>query len=374
MKAARHHLESLDAFRGLSIAGMILVNNPGSWDAVHPPLLHAAWNGCTVADLVFPCFIFILGVAMPFAFSRRLASGHERAALDRRIWRRAASLVALGLVLNAIASLPAIASLRIPGVLQRIGVVYLLGAFIVLHTGALMRLAVAGLLLLGHWALLVLVPFGGHAAGVVVADRNLAAVVDRAVFGAHTLTASGDPEGLLGTLPAIGSALLGSLAGDWLRGSTSTDRRLGGLVGGGIVALGLGVAWSFAWPLNKSLWSGSYALVTAGLAALLFALCFLLIDVWHVRRWARPLVWLGMNPLAIYFLAELVGHLIDRPWVPDGATWTTPKSWFFWEVLRPRIAPPLDDAGASLTFAVLTVVVWTLLAGALYRRNVRLQV
>ncbi|MGE5245346.1 MAG: acyltransferase family protein [Betaproteobacteria bacterium] len=374
MKPADHRLQSLDAFRGITIAGMILVNNPGSWDTVYPLLVHADWNGCTLADLVFPFFIFIMGVAMPFAFSRRLSSGPARAGLRRHIWRRAGSLVALGLVLNVVAALPAAGQLRIPGVLQRIGIVYLIAAFVVLHAGTAARLGIAAAILAGHWALLVLVPFGGHAAGVVAPDHNLAGMIDKAVFGAHTLTPAGDPEGLLGTAPAVASALFGSIAGDWLRSCDTAARRIGGLAAGGGAALLLGLVWSRAWPLNKPLWTGSFTLVTAGLGALLFALCFLLIDVWRVRRWARPFVWLGVNPLAIYFLAEFVGHLMDRPWVPDGAEWTTAKSWLFWTVLQPRIAPPLGDAGASLAFAVLTVLAWTLVAGVLYRRDVRIQV
>jgi predicted acyltransferase len=388
MTAARR-LESLDAFRGLAVAGMILVNNPGSWDAVPPLLLHADWNGCTIADLVFPAFIFIVGAAMPFAFSRRLTAG-TRAALDRRIWGRGARLVALGLVLNLVAVAPDLAHVRFPGVLQRIGVVYVAAAFVVLHTDAVARLALAAASFLGHWALLTLIPFGGRAAGIVTPHHNLASLLDRAVFGLHTLTPAGDPEGLLGTIPAIGTALLGSIAGEWIartsqpardpggtpKGSwiDATVRGAAGLAAGGAAAAIIGLAWARIWPLNKPLWTGSYALFTAGIAALILALCYLLIDVRGFRRWARPLVWLGVNPLAIYFLAELTGHVLDRPWVPDGVEWTTAKSWMFWEILQPHLEPLLSDTGISVAFAALTVAVWTAVAGVLHRRGIRVQV
>jgi predicted acyltransferase len=373
MRPARHHLESLDAFRGLTIAGMILVNNPGSWDAVPPLLVHADWNGCTIADFVFPFFILIMGAAMPFAFSRRIAAD-AGGSLGRRIWRRAATLVALGLVLNAAAVAPALDQIRFPGVLQRIGLVYLLAAGIVRRTAPATRLVIAAVMLLGHWALLTLVPFGGHAAGLVLPGQNVAASLDRLVFGTHLLTPAGDPEGLLGTIPATASALLGSIAGDRLRAGGTARRQLAGLLWGGAAATALGLAWAMVWPINKPLWTGSYALVTAGLGAWLFAGCYALVDVAGRRTWARPLVWLGVNPLAIYFLAELAGHLLDRPWIPDGLEWTTAKAWVFWEVLEPALERPIGDAGASLAFAVGFVLLWVAVAGVLYRQNIRVQV
>ncbi len=374
MKTARHHLASLDAFRGMAIAGMILVNNPGSWNAVFPPLRHADWNGCTFADLVFPSFIFILGVAMSFAFSRRLASGHETVEMYRRIVRRAASLFGLGLILNAVAAYPALDALRIPGVLQRIGLVYLLTAVILLHADAGRRAAIAVALVAGHWALLTLVPFAGHAAGTLTPEINLAGYLDRLVFGRHTLASFGDPEGLLGTLPAVATALAGTLAGQWMRDADSPRRRLIGLVTGGSIAIAAGLAWSTALPLNKALWTGSYALFTAGFAALAFAACYWIIDVQAVGWWARPFVWLGLNPLAVYFLSELTGHLLDQPWLRIAGEATDPKTWLYWELLDPLVGGRLEEMGMSLLFALLTLAVWTAVAGLLYRRGVRIHV
>jgi hypothetical protein len=185
---------------------MILVNNPGNWSSVFESLTHADWNGCTLADLVFPFFIFILGAAMPFAFGRRIERGHQRRDLYLRIARRSASLIALGLILNVIAAAPAVIALRMPGVLQRIGIVYLLAAPIVINARPAWRAVTLAVLVIGHWALL-LVSLGGAPAGLAQA-HNLAGFIDQAAFGRHILTPTGDPEGILGTLPAIGSAVV----------------------------------------------------------------------------------------------------------------------------------------------------------------------
>jgi predicted acyltransferase len=365
-----HRLASLDVFRGVAVGGMILVNNPGNWSSVFESLTHAGWNGCTLADLVFPFFMFILGTAMPFAFGRRIEQGHRGRDLYFRIARRSAWLIALGLVLNMVAALPSVASLRIPGVLQRIGIVYLITAPIVIHVRPAWRALMLVVLLLGHWALLTLVPFGGAAAGLAQ-SHNLGGVIDNAVFGRHVLTATGDPEGILGTIPAVGSALFGSLAGDWLR--QSEWPRVGGLIAGGVAALVAGVIWAYALPLNKSLWTGSFVLFTGGVAALILATCYVLLDIWDNRSWARPFMWLGFNPLAIYVLSELVGHSLDAPWLRVAGQQTAPRTWLFWDVLQP-LAPGAGDEWISLTFALLTVAFWIAVAGALYRRGIRIQV
>jgi predicted acyltransferase len=367
-----HHLASLDAFRGVTVAGMILVNNPGNWSSVFESLTHANWNGCTLADLVFPFFIFILGAAMPFAFGRRIERGHQGRDLYVRIARRSAWLIALGLVLNMVAALPAVTSLRIPGVLQRIGLVYLVTAPVVILLRPAWRVVTVVVLLIGHWGLLTLVPFGGAAAGLAQ-THNLSGFIDRAMFGRHILTAYGDPEGILGTIPAVGGALLGSLAGDWLRRDQSPSARVGGLVVSGAAVLLAGIIWAYALPMNKSLWTGSFVLFTAGLAALILAACYVLLDVLDNRAWARPFLWLGFNPLAIYFLAELVGHTLDQPWIRVAGQATTPRTWLFFDLLQPAL-PGIGDEWISLLFALLTVALWIAVAGVLYRQGVRIQV
>lgn len=372
MNGSRHHVSSLDAFRGITVAGMILVNSPGNWNSVFESLSHSDWNGCTLADMVFPCFLFILGAAMPFAFERRIEHGHHRRDLYARIVRRTIWLIALGLVLNVVAALPSVAGLRLPGVLQRIGLVYLITAPIVLHLRPTGRAVTLVALVLGHWALLTLVPFSHGSAGLT-RSHNLAGFIDMTIFGRHVLMASGDPEGLLGTIPAVSTTLMGSIAGEWLRRLQSTRVLFSRLAIAGLAALAIGMAWAARLPLNKSLWTGSFVMWTGGIAALVLACCYLLVDVYHHRTLARPFLWLGFNPLAIYFLSELVNDLVDKPWLRVAGQTLTVRSWLFWNVLRP-VPFWIGDNWLSLVVALLTVAVWIAVAGVLYARGIRLAV
>jgi predicted acyltransferase len=370
----RHHLASLDAFRGITVAGMILVNNPGNWNSVFEGISHADWNGCTFADVVFPFFIFILGAAMPFAFARRLEGDSATRDLYARIVRRAVYLIALGLVLNFISSMPMVAGMRIPGVLQRIAVVYVIAAILVLHLGPMRRTVLLIVLVLGHWALLTLVPFGGGPAGLARA-HNLSGFVDIAVFGRHILNPWGDPEGLLGTIPAVATALMGSVVGEWLRrhqSEVAAALRPGRLMAAGVAAAVAGILWARTLPLNKALWTGSFVMWTGGLATLSLAGCYLLLDVLDRRGWAAPFLWLGFNPLAVYFLSELFGDLSDKPWLHVGGQTLTFRSWLFWDVLRPFTS--IGDEWLSLLVAVATVTIWIAVARFLYVRKIRIQV
>jgi predicted acyltransferase len=361
VKVAAHHLESLDVFRGLTVAAMILVNNPGDWTAVFPQLVHAYWTGCTFADLVFPWFIFMMGVALPFAFARRRQRGHGSPQIYRRIARRVVLLIALGLVLNAVAAWPAVFPLRFPGVLQRIALSYLIAAVVVLQFDVRGWAAVATALLLGHWALLVLVPFAGHAAGTMTPDQNVARFVDTQLLGRHLLLIPIDPEGLLGTLSSAATALLGAVVGHLLQQPVGAAGRIRRLIIGGAFAVITAIAWSRFLPISKPLWTGSFALLTSGLGTLLLAALYGVIDVRGLHRWWRPFLWLGVNPLAIYFLSEVVGHL------QVGV-----KAWLYWTVLTP--AMPNRMAWASLIFAIGFVGVWIAVAGVMYRRRIRIQV
>jgi predicted acyltransferase len=287
-----------------------------------------------------------------------------------RIVRRTGSLIALGLVLNIVAALPSLTALRIPGVLQRIGLVYLIAAPIVLHVRPTWRSAILVALVIGHWALLTLVRFDDGSAGLAQ-SHNLARFVDMAVFGRHVLNATGDPEGLLGTVPAVSSALMGSIAGEWLRRQLSVQALVGRLTIAGFGALCVGLIWASTLPLNKSLWTGSFVMWTGGIAALILAGCYLLLDGYHHQSWAQPFLWLGFNPLAIYFLSELVSDMFDKPWLRVAGQTLTVRSWLFWDVLRPATSG-IGDEWISLAVALLTVTFWIAVAGLLYGRGVRL--
>jgi predicted acyltransferase len=355
----------------MTIAAMILVNNPGDWTAVHPPLMHAYWTGVTLADLVFPAFVFIMGVSMPFAFARRRAAGAATRDLYGRIGRRAGLLIALGLALNGLAALQTGTPLRFPGVLQRLALAYVLASVVVIHLDSQRWFAVIGAALLGHWALLTLIPFGSHPAGTLTPEHNLAGYVDRWVLGSHALTIPIDPEGLLGTLPAAATALIGAAAGAMMRRAAhpvASARALGVF---GATLLGLGYVWSWMLPLSKPLWTGSFALTAAGLTAMALAVTVAVGGARGVLGWARPFEWLGVNPIMIYVLSEIAGRLIDRVWIAGGADAMTPKAWLFWRVIEPAVEP-WTDASASLMFGLGYVALWIAAAGLLYRFRIRI--
>ena len=257
--------------------------------------------------------------------------------------------------------------------LQRIALSYLIAAVIVLELNVWGWVTAVAVLLLGHWALLALVPFGGFPGGTLTPDHNLALYLDTWVFGRHALTIPNDPEGLLGTLPAAATALVGALAGRLIQRATNDAVRLRGLVTCGAAAFVTGAIWSRALPLSKPMWTGSYVLVATGLAMLTLALVYLVVDVRGLRTWARPFLWLGVNPLTIYVLSEVVGHLIERGWIHQNGGLTTPKAWLFWRLLEPALRPwPAE--WASLVFGVAFVGLWVGVAGVLYDRRIRIQV
>jgi len=366
MRAApRDRLVSLDAFRGLAIAGMILVNNPGDWGAVYPPLRHADWHGCTFADLVFPAFLFILGVAIPFSFSRRLRASPTRS-IHARIARRAAMLFGLGLLVNAFPWSWDPATLRLPGVLQRIAVCYAAAALLTLHTRPRTQSVVAATLLVGYAALIALAPAAGFGPGAIDSkDANLPALVDRLLLSGHLLGSTWDPEGILSTLPAIATTLLGVAAGDLLASARDERTKTVSLLGGGLLAIALGLAWSTVLPINKNLWTSSYAVFSAGIAATALAAFHAAIDLGGLARWFRSLVATGMNPIVCYVGSSLVGAALERCPLPLSARELTGKEWIFTR-LAPHFARPEN---ASLAYALGFVAGWMLIAEALYQRR-----
>jgi predicted acyltransferase len=360
-------LVSLDAFRGMTIAGMILVNNPGSWAHIYAPLRHAEWHGWTPTDLIFPFFLFIVGVAIPFSFGRRLSRGDNRRDLLLHILRRSLILFGLGLFMAAFPRFH-LGNLRIMGVLQRIGLVYLVAAPAFLFLGRRGRGWMVAGLLLGYWALLTLVPVPGFGPGDLSPEGNLGAYMDRMILGDRLWRANWDPEGLLSTLPAVATTLLGMFAGEWLRSPTRSPSKTVGLLLGGMVALALGQLWGLVFPINKGLWTSSYVLFTAGAGSVLLAGFYWMIDVRRWRAWARPFVIYGMNAIAVFvasgLLAKLMGLILvgsdDLPLKP----WIYDRVFVSW-------AGPLNG---SLAFALSYVLVWLLLMGILYRRRIFIKI
>ncbi len=301
-------LVALDAFRGITILFMIIVNTPGTWEHVWPPLEHSPWNGCTPTDLVFPYFLFIVGVAMWFSFKKynhRLNGGSLW-----RIVRRVIGIFGLGLLINAVAADFDWTHLRILGVLQRIALAYGLASVLVLLLGRTWRWVVAALILLGYWG--VLLYYGGdHPLDLMT---NLVRQIDLQVLGANHMyhgypmneahKIAFDPEGLLSTLPATVNVLLGYQMGEMIGNSKDHFKTSLFLMVFGILGIGLGLVWDPYFPINKPIWSSSYVLFTSGWASLWLGIMLWMIDVKGWKRWAMPLVATGMNPLFIYVLSD----------------------------------------------------------------------
>ena len=369
-------LLSVDALRGLTVAAMVLVNNPGTWSAVYRPLQHAEWHGWTPTDMVFPFFLFVVGVSIALALGPALERGAS--GLPVRVLRRAAVIFALGLLLHALPFFP-LATLRIPGVLQRIAVCYLLAALLVGATrgarGWRVQAVTAGALLVGYWLLMTKVAAPGQEAGDLSPDGNLAGYVDRLVLGSRHIwqaTRVYDPEGILSTLPATATTLLGVLAGHWLRAGQVAGRAgaqiVGGLAVGGVAAAALGWLWGLSFPVNKPLWTSSYALLMAGLAALVLAACHWVIEARGRRGWAAPFALLGVHALTLFFLSSLMAKLLFI--VRVGAGGPRLQAWLFEHVFAPW-ASPVD---ASLAYALAYVLLWWGLMWALDRSGLRLRV
>jgi len=364
-------LASVDVLRGLTVAAMVLVNNPGSWRHVYWPLLHAEWDGFTPTDMVFPFFLFVVGVSIPLALGPRIEAG-TRGVMGRVLWRSVA-LFALGLLLQALPFFH-LATLRIPGILQRIAVCYFLAALLVVATrcatGWRPQAAVAAALLAGYWLLMTRVAPPGGVAGDLSPAGSLAAYVDRRVLGAHIWQVAKvyDPEGILSTLPAVATTLLGVLAGHWLRHGRPGARVVGGLLAGGLTATVAGWLWGLSFPINKSLWTSSYALFMSGLAALALALCYWIIEVRGWREWTGPFVVLGVTALPLFFLSSFMARLLVL--IRVGPEHTRLQAWLFdhW------FAPWLSPMNASLAYAIAYVLLWWGLMWALQRTGLRLRV
>ena len=369
---ADRRILSIDVFRGFTVAGMVLVNNPGSWGAVYAPLRHADWHGWTPTDLIFPFFLFIVGVAVPLALGRRLEKDPRRGRLVPRILRRSAIIFALGLVLHAVSN-PDLGTIRIPGVLQRIAVCYLAAALLFVFTEWRAQAGVAAAVLLGYWALLTLAPVPGFGAGDLGKEGNLAAWIDRVVLGPHIWRPGRvyDPEGILSTLPAIATTLFGVLTGRFVKAAPSTTAAVKGLAWSGGAGIVIGLAWGLLFPINKALWTSSYAAFTAGAALLVLAVCFWLIEVKGSTWWTTPFVILGVNALAVFFLSTLLAIGLARVHVPDGAGQSRALQAVLYEHL---FAPWLKPAAASLAWALGNVLLWLAAMWALYRKGIRISV
>ena len=373
----RGRLLSLDAFRGLTILGMILVNNPGTWGALYWPFGHAQWHGWTPTDLVFPFFLFIVGTSLAYSLRKYLVDGSATRIVYLRIARRTAILIVIGLLLNHADALLEfaigrtetlqLATWRWPGVLQRIALVYCVISILVLHVGIRGQAALATMLLLGYWALLAWIPLTGTYEANLSPGGNIAGVIDRAVFGeAHMYTQATseptEPEGILSTLPSIVTALLGYWTGLAVQRRGCNIRTVAWLMACGAAAAAVALIWNEAFPINKKLWTSSFVLLTGGLAMIVFAATMLKFDIWGWRRLARPFEIVGQNAIFAYAASQLGATLLDVTRVGGIST----KEWLYENLFASWIGEPKL---ASLGFAVATVIFWWLVLWGLARRG-----
>jgi len=362
-------LASLDAFRGITIAGMILVNNPGSWDFVYPPLRHAAWHGWTPTDLVFPFFVFIVGVSIAFAVSRRVREGVPNSKIHSKIFARSAILFGLGLFLHLIPRFD-FGTMRLPGVLQRIALCYLVAALLYLHVRPRGRVVFVLAVLAGYWLVMKLVPVPGHGAGVLDYEGNLCSYIDNKLLAGHLYKPTFDPEGILSTFPAAATAVLGTLAGDWLRQKRQPLITTLGLAGGGAGLAALGLSLHPYFPINKQLWTSTFVLFTAGAALLLLAICYFFIDWLGWKAWARPFLILGTNAIAAYAGSSLVVKLLLRVKVSSGGERIGVLAYIY----RHLFVPWAGELNGSLAYALTYVLIWVGLMAILYRKKIFIKI
>ena len=353
--STNNRLISLDVFRGGTIAAMILVNNqPGTpWE----PLEHAAWHGWTFTDLVFPFFLWIVGVAITLSFAKRVERGDDKGKLLRHVAIRSLAIYLIGL---ALAGFPYynFATIRLPGVLARIAVCYFIASTLFLYCGTRARIWWTAALLTIYWLLMKLVPVPGCGAGSFTMECNFAKYIDGLFLTGHmySQTKTWDPEGIVSTLPAICNTLFGIFAGELLKTKRSAEEKAAWLFLLGNVLTFAGLMLSTWMPINKKLWTSPYALFTSGLAFSVFACCYFLEDVKGWTRWSKPFIIYGSNALAVYVLSGLIARVLS----------VAKLSGPIWDNLYAPIAPP--ELAAFLYGMTYVAVLW-LIAWLMYRRK-----
>ena len=416
----KERLISLDVFRGFTILLMTIVNNPGSWAAIYPPLAHAEWHGCTPTDLVFPFFIFIMGSAIPFAmptkqfdylvfnkiivrslrifclglflnyFSRIELLGLEGISLLllRLMITFTVAYALLGnfslkiktylvfgifaiLLILAYSQIEAFQDVRIPGVLQRIGIVYFFVSLLYLKTNLKIQLLVAAAILLGYWIVMAFVPVPGFGAANFEKGTNLAAWLDNLVLKGHlwSYSKTWDPEGILSTLPAIATGIFGMLIGQVLNLKIPKIEIIKKTAIIGIALLITGLLWSIVFPINKSLWTSSYVLYSAGIATLCLTILYFLIDVSNYKKWTKLFLIWGVNPMIVFFFSGIIPRVLSTMTILNpkiASEQINLQSYFYKFCIVPIFSNPMN---ASLTFALVYAIFWSLILWVFYKNK-----
>ncbi len=378
MKPPSERLTSIDIFRGLAVAGMVLVDNPGSDDLACWPIKHAQWNGWTPADFIFPSFLFLVGVSMVYSFAARLRRGESRQHILLHAFKRSLILIAIGIVVNAspIIGLD-LHTWRFEGVLQRIAVCYFIAAILVLWSDRRGQLIALFACLVGYWAIMRFVPvpgFGvpGRDIPFMDPDRNLVAWLDRALFPGRLYNGTRDPEGIISNSPAIATALMGVLTGQWLRSAASPRTKVLRMMIFGTLGLVAGLVWNRWFPINKNLWTSSFVLLTGGFALVFLAFLYWVIEIRNWRgAWTMPFLVFGMNSIAA-FVADSLVYGPGYTFTVTGAGGTT-MNWH--EAAQAKLMTlGLGPPNASLLYSLAAVLFcWTLL-WLLWRKRIFLKI
>jgi predicted acyltransferase len=382
METSQKRLVSLDVFRGITIAGMILVNNPGDWGHIYSSLGHAEWHGVTPTDLIFPFFLFIVGVAITLSLSKRKERGDSPGKLYLQILRRSFMIFLFGMILAGFPYFN-LTTIRIPGVLQRIALVYCITSFLFLKSNIKTMTIISFVILFVYWALMTLIPVPGVGYASLEPATNLGAWLDRLLLSGHLWAGatdpsgmfpkgSWDPEGLLSTLPAISTGIFGVLTGHYLMKSKDdkTTQTVKMFVVGNFALL-ISMFWDMWFPINKKIWTSSYVIYCGGLALIFLAMCIYLIDIKGIKWWTKPFLVYGMNAITVYFLSGIVARLLNLIKVTGADGIEVNLKTYLYNILFTSWLSPIN---ASLAWAVFYVLFWLGLMWILYAKKIFIKV
>jgi predicted acyltransferase len=378
----KERIISVDFLRGLTVAAMILVNNPGSWDYVYPSLEHADWNGFSFADIIFPTFLFIVGISITYALSAAHKDGADKSFITKKIIKRSLTLFGIGILLNTFPfinlelyfnnhelALMDFNTFRIPGVLQRISIVFFFCALLFINTKRNTQLLIAATLLIGYWLLMTFVPVPGIGAANLGKETNLAAWFDNTLLPGHlwVWSKTWDPEGILSTIPAIATGLLGVLTGGILKDiNLPSIKKVYILSSAAIVLIICGLAWNIIFHINKSLWTSSFVLFAGGLSLLILCFSYWLIDINGSSTLTGPFIAFGSNAMAAYILSETTARLTDIITINGMSV-----KYLFYKYVFNSWLPPFQ---ASLVMAITWVILVYFPIAYLYKKKIFIKV
>jgi predicted acyltransferase len=351
----QNRLIALDVLRGMTLVLMLIVNNPGDWGHIYAPFEHADWNGCTLTDLVFPFFLFMVGVAVPYALGSRKAAGAADRQLYKKIITRTIMIFLIGLALSGFPYYH-LSTMRIPGVLQRIAVVYGVIAILYLNCSFKSLMLVLTIILIGYWMMMTMIPVPGLGYSSLEPETNLGAWLDYKLLHGHLWSQSRvwDPEGMLSTLPAIGTGILGLSAGELLKKEMDLSEKVIILfIAGGILAL-IGYFWDMSFPINKKLWTSTFVLFTGGLAMMTLGALIYFIDIKKYTRWTKHFIYFGMNSLLVFVGSGILARLLGL--IKVGGSNGLPislKSWINLGYQHEWLDPKISSFLFALTFMMI---------------------